>query len=354
MLASTDPCETANGNCQANADCTNDNGQPICTCKAGFALDGTSCLPQGGAGTPCPSDCWTWDETSKQCKLDALASCFTLKCDHDKLTIEFESKLFGVANDEVTPFGTNGPTYNELNSKWTHSCGLGECGMTVASETIKDHDHIVFSVPVSKSMSKITVDGKTDVYVAPVDTAVTFKCAYQSSLDVSSSEFTVKGAKATGETVTIGDFGKGFSLKLYTAQDQSTEIDATNLFIGAVAYADVAWSVTSAQTLVNFYVDGCKVVSGASEVEIIKDNCFSSSLGVNQLQLTKIVADSSKFSFVSFTMGDPKAIEMKATMKCTIKMCIKDQPECGVLIITDDAQCPQTSGYGYKATTFQV
>jgi len=43
----TNPCESDNGGCNANADCTNNSGQAECSCKPGYTGDGTSCTACG-------------------------------------------------------------------------------------------------------------------------------------------------------------------------------------------------------------------------------------------------------------------------------------------------------------------
>jgi len=70
--------------------------------------------------------------------------------------------------------------------------------------------------------------------------------------------------------------------------DWTTEIDPLNVFIGYPLYAEVAWSVATAQTAVNFYIKTCtlKTTIGGSArwVDLIADTCYATNLGVKQEQ----------------------------------------------------------------------
>lgn len=90
---------------------------------------------QGGV---CPSDCWSWDDATKLCEINANADCFNLNCDHDRMQIEFASKLFGVKDDvDQSVFGTeHPPTFDTATKEWKMNCELGACGMEVVSEKI--------------------------------------------------------------------------------------------------------------------------------------------------------------------------------------------------------------------------
>ena len=110
----------------------------------------------------------------------------------------------------------------------------------------------------------------------------------------------------------IGNLGEGFGINLFTDAQFKENVQFTNkaVYIGQKIFAEVRWSVTTIKKLVNFYVSSCTIKSGAEEVKIIKNNCYSEALCVVQLQPDKIVDATSKFSFVSFAL-DPTQMSGK-------------------------------------------
>merc|ERR1739847_129093 len=134
---------------------------------------------------------------------------------------------------------------------------------------------------------------EVDVMTGPVGSDVTFTCQYPTLVTVNSGDFTVKGATATGATSKIGDLTNSFDLGVFIDDAMTAAADATNLFIGQMAYVKLGWQVTTA-TAVDFLVDECNVaqedytnaqnvaVTGKS-VAIIKKNCQSKALGVTPI-----------------------------------------------------------------------
>jgi len=348
-------CATSNGGCDVNAQCAVDvtSGAVTCTCNANFAGDGQTCDPvvDGGDGTPCPSDCWQWNLTKKQCELKANNACFTVTCTATDMTVAFDSKLFDVQDSDVTPFGVDGPQFSTSTSKWEKQCGLGSCNQQISVNP--DNGNLKFAYEITRDMQKIDVgDGadQTEVYVAPGGSGITFICEYPSTVDVESGEITVKGATASGSASQTGDLTTGFSLGLFIDSGFVTAVDATNLFIGQEAFVRLTWSVSTATAKIDFLVDECRVKDTAddSEVFIIKNNCYSNGLGTSAISASKRNDNTFDFKFVSFTMGDSSTIQMTAKVTCTVKMCLKsDASACPVNTL--DSQCPTASGYDYKA-----
>lgn len=212
-------------------------------------------------------------------------------------------------------------------------------------------------------MHKIQLGGN-NIWVSPVGSTMQFRCAYPASFDISTDSFTVKTAEVNGNTVKFGDLKKGFSLDLYTDKEQQTSSDSGNIYIGAPVYAEMTWSVTTTQQLVNFYIDechitdscdDCDIIDSSYSVNMIRDNCYAMALGVQPLGMTnaadKMVQASSKFSFISFTIGDVPRLEMKSAIICKVKLCVLTDTECtGALSQTDD-DCDGKSEveYQYKA-----
>lgn len=196
--------------------------------------------------------------------------------------------------------------------------------------------------------------GNGEIYISPVAAEVKFNCAYPSSIAVSTDAFTIINGEATGEATKTGDLKSGFSLDLYTDPAQTTLADVTNVYIGYPVYGDMTWSVTTAQTMVNFYIDECDLVDGEMEIKFIRDNCYSLSVGASQRQEAKMVAASSKFSFVAFTVGDGSRLQMHSTITCRVKLCIATDAECIGALSQSDDECDGKSetAYQYKAVTW--
>ena len=125
-----------------------------------------------------------------------------------------------------------------------------------------------------------------------------YQCSYPSTIDVATNtKFTVKGATASGETIKTGNLASGFGLKLYVDEGQTKEATIENVIIGYPLYGDMTWSVTSVQSVVNFFIHQCELVDvNAKSVKFIRNNCYSSALGAANKQSEKLVAASSKQS----------------------------------------------------------
>lgn len=353
------------GYCTTGSGDGSGEGSGDITCPSGEHVvsteNGDVCFPAGGPGTPCPSECWAFDTVNNACVLPSESDCFTLTCAHDRMSLEFQSRLFNVENQEGSgdePFGSGDHEPSFANNVWTMDCPLGDCGMTAESV---DGD-IVFSVQVNSAAEALSLESNL-VKIAPSESAITFKCSYAASVDVQTAEsFTVKGATATGATTKTGDLGDGFELKLYVDEDQNTEADETNVIIGYPLYGEVSWSVSSVHSLVNFFVDECSLVDeDDKEVKFIRGNCYSSALGAEQLQEDKFVADSSKFKFTAFIIGEDVLQMENAMIKCTTKICLvgPDGEDCTDGINTSDQDCAtddgngnSLAGYGYVAQSY--
>ena len=98
-----------------------------------LALGSVLANPDGGAGTPCPSDCWEWDATNGECILKSPNTCFTLTCSATEMTLTFQSSLFDVEDDDPdSPFGaTHAPSF--IGGQWAKTCPLGDCGHVVTA-----------------------------------------------------------------------------------------------------------------------------------------------------------------------------------------------------------------------------
>ena len=89
---------------------------------------------------------------------------------------------------------------------------------------------------------------------API--GIKFSCEYDALIDIDSKNFGISGTSASGEATRKGDLKDGFTLQLFKDEQQTKPADA-HVEIGAPLYGDLKWSVTSAQTMVNFFVKTC-------------------------------------------------------------------------------------------------
>ena len=98
-----------------------------------------------------------------------------------------------------------------------------------------------------------------------------------------------------------------FKIKLFTDPSFTKEITTTTttLFIGQPVYTTVEWNVKTLTNHAKYYVDGCSIqlpkdsASGAERaMQLIKSNCYSSTLQVQQLQASKLVKE--KLIFITF------------------------------------------------------
>ncbi len=97
---------------------------------------------------------------------------------------------------------------------------------------------------------------------------------------ISSAEFDVYSVDADGSSVQFGDLTSGFTLSVFTDDKFTIPITEDNLFIGAPVYSTVEWKVTSASTIVGFFVDQCQIESNNEEkMNLIEKNCYSQAQG---------------------------------------------------------------------------
>merc|ERR1712110_520533 len=205
-----------------------------------------------------------------------------------------------------------------------------------------EDDNLIFSFSVGKGGGGIQLEDN-HVQVAPSTSAVTFKCSYAASIDVTTEEkFSVKGATATGETTKTGELAEGFGLKLYVDEEQNTEANGENVIIGYPLYGDMTWSVSSVHNMVNFYVNECNLENeDAKQVKFIRQNCYATALGAENLQEEKLVGASSKFKFIAFIIGQDVLKMENAQVKCNAKLCLVDDEDCAKNIHVKDDECDQ-------------
>ena len=280
--------------------------------------------------------------------------------------LSFSSKLFHVDDnqtpnpfDDVANANDAVPTWDVADQDWKLSCSLGtDCDQTVTTVG----GNLIFSYvlvnPTDQLTFQETTGGSqvaTDLFMAPVEAVITFQCTYADTLSIDSTVFNVKGSTAIGTAVSTGSLIDGFSVKLYKS-DWTTEIDPQKVFIGYPMYAEVKWTVSSAQSAVNFYVKTCNLKSTIAGTErsvgLIVDTCYAENLGAEQKQADKIVGDKSRFEYTSFVLGG-YSTNMDATLACEIKLCLTASQDCNTAITGFETTCAgMDATFGYAANTY--
>ena len=158
-------------------------------------------------------------------------------------------------------------------------------------------------------------------YVILSTASVRFECAYKEQVKVTTDIFSVRSIESVGENIGFGDLAGSFALNAYTDPSFTTPLTPdTTIYIGEPIYTEVSWRVQP-QTVANFYLDRCFVELDSNvKIELIKENCYSTRFGVEQLQMAKIVAEKSRFKFKTFISGESERMKMK--MFCEVKVLI--------------------------------
>merc|ERR1711877_87284 len=82
------PCDTNNGECSANASCTNVSGRAKCKCNAGFTGDGQNCEKEdpcktNNGGCSADASCTRVDEDKVKCSCKAGFTGDGKKCEKE-------------------------------------------------------------------------------------------------------------------------------------------------------------------------------------------------------------------------------------------------------------------------------
>jgi len=333
----------------------------------------------------CGSHCWKWDDSVKKCVLAVDANgnsdCFNIKCDHDQVTVEFQSKLFRTTNDKVKdliqPQSIATKLVQHGTDSWKVTCKLGECGMSVKCEELKGPNdtkeelYLVFNTPImaGNEVPAITWNNK-ELFLNPLQSLnVDFKCAYKASITVDTDEFTVNAWEIEDKVLHTGSLRDGFKIKMF--KDSSTSIPLTgSTLIGTTVFASIDWEISTLRNKVNFFVESCDldfapVYKGSDAAEfdfsstsdgdkfpLIDDTCYSQTFSAAQVGNKKIVNDKAVFGFKTFISGRG-AKNMKIQLQCCVKVCVPTGDySCYSQIKKSDSECPADAALRYSAGKF--
>jgi len=304
---------------------------------AAIAAVASANVVPGGDNNPCPSDCWDWNASDATCKIKpgavngVLNDCFSVTCNFGSMEVDVDPKLFGLSGND-TVFA-NGANFDSGSFKYNQPLGDSNQVISIVNDTLN------VAVDFELGMGSVSLGNSTavNVFLAPVSSAVTFTCEYDTTVEVASQNLTVNGATAIGATSATGSLVDGFQLSLWTDQNMTDAVTDDNLFIGAKVYGSLDWSVTTAANL-TFTIDECTVESNNQEVAFIKDGCYSNTLGADKVASSGNVEKN--FAFNSFTLGNAQNIQMNATVACTVVVC--ETGNCN-----SPSSCPVVTGYDY-------
>ena len=368
-----DECTKGNHECHKEATCINSPGSYDCKCNKGFAGTGSYCASD--VSFPCPSaECWELDVSTGVCTPLPVetSKCYDLTCTYNSMDVKFKSAMFGahfvfsmtddlVLNQQEQEkansrrdsyigdlFNTNfpgiAPVYDTATEIWSFSCPLGDCGMTANQITDNDSDLIAFVFDIRKDPTTTDL-GHALILAGDVAYKMTFECRYLTAISVN-QDVTVHGTDLHSTITHSHSLSDGFKMKIFQDAQFVSPIN-TNIFIGAMLYVEVTWSLETVTSLVQYYVDYCTVDTANNSIPLVDSNCFSETLHAQLISPDHLNSNQVRFSFKSFTVRS-SVLGSKSTIRCGIKLCVLNPMSCQ--INTDTANCPTTSGDVYKYT----
>lgn len=275
---------------------------------------------------PCPSGkCWHYDASTGTCTM--ISNCLELSCGPTQMTISFNAYLFGI--DNYVFFGAAQPVWDSTTFKFHLTCDLGKCGMTneiVGNELIlKLRVEQDGSDRTRSAISDNTISlGDKTIITAPFKVSVSFKCVYDTTVNVQSAAFNVHDVTISGSTQSTGSLAGGFEMTLGSSRQ---------VILGQILEVTITWLVQI--TNINFHIDGCTITQGTALIPIIKQNCLSKTLVV---KYETAPATSVRFSYKTFAVSNMVTKQQKMT--CFVKICAAGKP-CDKA--NSDADCPNQS-----------
>ena len=93
-----------------------------------------------------------------------------------------------------------------------------------------------------------------------------------------------------------------------------TETIVDSVLVGSQIWAEVAWSVKTAQEQLNFYIKNCQLTIAQENQNVIKagfisENCYSSALGVRKIGKGFMSAQNSRFLFQAMSSSNASTAE---------------------------------------------
>lgn len=179
--------------------------------------------------------------------------------------------------------------------------------------------------------------------------AAYFQCRYKADVSLAKDTYKTDTVASYRTAFAVGSFQSGFALGIYFDDQYKEPVKPQNaLYIGANLYANFAWPGASPtlKNKVNYYINNCHVSQNDMSIPIIRDSCFSTAVSATYLSRHKLVKESGRFYFQSFSMG--RDIRTKENISCDVKLCVLSNKDSCAYARTD-AKCPSDQpGYDYR------
>lgn len=289
---------------------------------------------------PCPStDCWSYDPDNNEC--DLIPTCVEVTCNPTDMEVGYKLGVFGTTQDSANAGGALVP--GDASDMYRKTIALAEATLDFTNPTnLEFKTRVELGGGQSNRARTDTVDTEIEldtglkIITTPFGVGVDFSCKYDSAFSVSSADFTVEDISITGEISSNGDLTNSMTM---VAGDPDT---ATVL--GNDVKVSTTWAL--ALTDVSFHYKACAVTQGTKTVELIKDGCRSSILGVEHVG--RLFANKIEMKYKSFMIDGETATQQSVT--CDIQICdglqaatthcesVSQPPACNTLL-------PETYGF---------
>lgn len=284
------------------------------------------------AATPCPSTtCWTWDASQKTCTLNG--SCVTVTCTDTQMVMGAKEAVLGTGNwgsSQISGWSSTPDSNGFYTTDCDLSTGANDCGAP-SFENIGGIDNLVFTfeliqhgnvrVRTAPKSDEIDLDGgATKLITSPHGVGVTFKCYYDATVSVSAADFVVTPVSIAGTYSSTGTLDSGFHLT----------VGPSPIILGDIVTVTATWDVTIAS--VSYHFSGCNVSHGNSGVDIIRDGCIATLLGVT-------TPANGVYNYKTFHIDGETGTTQKMT--CSLTIC-NGSSNCAKA-----STCPNNSGYGF-------
>jgi hypothetical protein len=170
--------------------------------------------------------------------------------------------------------------------------------------------------------------------------SLNFQCTYLTSYALSATS--VGGSQAHSVKNADGhSLADGFSMSLHS--DHTFDgVKIADIKLGAPLFVEIDWGIAgkNIDERVKFLITDCKITEGSNELQIVKDNCYSSVLKSELIGENHLVSKASKFKFETFTFTKKSEV-FDQELSCNIRLCLPDEEDCV------NTQCDTTHSLKY-------
>ena len=179
---------------------------------------------------------------------------------------------------------------------------------------------LTFTASINADHTKIDLGNDLVLNTSPLGVGVSFECAYDATISISSADFDVNDVTVSGTTTGSGNLQGGFSLSVG---------DDSPVILGHKITATATWSVSLSNIKPHFKT--CTLKHGSKSVVMIKQGCTSNAMSVTGLTST---SNTVSYTWPTFTID--KVTDTTQTLDCEIQLC-EGTDNC-----SRDSECPNT------------